>query len=313
MNQQITDSITNKISSVKKTIKEDIQNPIKCATDVVTAIPNMIDKVTASVEGFFNRIATAAGNAVDKVTEMTFTDPLIPFKMAIYSVAKQFLGIPGQIVGLTPAQLADPNMKPDKLLEDILIMSAAYKKILDAPKFDIIFNKWLANYAEVIDKTIQKGKPKIDAVGDQVAKIVSDNSKKVGDAITKSLNDLIAAGLKAIPGVGAVVSAAGFAKAFGEKLLAICAPPVSKGGEVALKITNTAVNQFNNAKCKLDELKAKLAPLLKVAQAGGGSGGVNNRKKMHKTTKRVQRLLKRFTRRHKKPTNYGKRLSQLRC
>jgi hypothetical protein len=227
-------------------------------------------------------------------------------------------------------KLRDPNMKPEKILESLLTNSEGFKKIVDSPIFQKIFKDWLNNYAKAIDKAIDLGKVPIDRVTDKLTGVVTNTSKKIGEALTGSLTEVITAALKSIPFVGIAVNIAAVAKTIAVKLVALCEPAFSKGGWVVAKIANTGMDQFKKADCQVKSLQAKLDPLLNSSktggdteqsnsgaeqsnsgaeQSGGGGGGhYQVRKKIRKATRRVQRLLRLFTRKHARtPPHSGRR------
>jgi hypothetical protein len=205
-------------------------------------------------------------------------------------------------------KLKDPNMKPEKIMEDLLSNSKGFQKLVDSPIFQTIFNKWLNNYADAIDKAIDLGKVPIDRVTDKLTGVVTDTSKKIGNALTNSLTEVIIAALKSVPFVGIAVNIATTAKLIAAKLVSICEPAIAKGGFVVAKVANTGLDQYKKAECQVKNLQAKLAPLMgqgtSPVQAGGGQDA---RQKIKKATRRVQRLLRLFTRKHGRAPNYNRR------
>ena len=327
--QAIKDSginyLKDKAVSVKNTVVETALNPPKCALNVVTALPSAVEKMFDVIENGFNRIGNAAGNALEKSATMVLQDPIAPFKVFFYgkinSFQKLFAGI---LLGPNSSQiLLDPNMDPGKILEAMLKMSQSFTKIFDHPLFQKIFNEWLTNYALLFDKGVNLVLPKVTGVTEKITGVVVDSTKRVGDAIGSSLNNIIGAILKSIPFVGAIFNVGELAKKIAGKIMALCEPIVSKGGLAAFALVNMGAKQYNNVKCQLDNLSKKVEPIIsqingqgsKAEQTGGGfyDHQYYKRKRAIKATRRVQRLLSQFTRRRQiKPTNYAKQLSKLR-
>jgi hypothetical protein len=286
-----------KVKSVKDTVVDTVTNPLKCAANVVNVVPTMIENVGNAIAGSIDKIGNSLGNATDKAANMVFANPLAPFEIAYYSSLKKLQDIfAGIVLGVdAPTILADPNMNADKLLADMLRNSAAFKKIVDTPDFKEIFDKWLQNYAAFLDKTIELGRPTINKVNDKLTGIVTDTSNKVGEALTKTLTNIITSALRSIPFLGAAVNIVALASKIAERIMSICEPILSKGGFAAATMINTADKQLNKAKCEGKKLMTQIAPLLK--QAGGGGGANNKRKKIDRATKRLKWMLNRFTRR----------------
>jgi hypothetical protein len=318
----VQEFVGDKANSIKNTVVEDLKKPAKCVTDVAGLIPSIITNTGDAIVGVFDKIGASFENMAGKAANLTmdedgFPDIFAPFRIVYLSAMKDLQGLVAKIaLGKdAPSILADPNMNPDKILEDMKNISESYKKIVDSPKFKSIFNKWITNYAEVIDKTIQQGKPQIDGVTKQLTGIIDETSNKVGDALSNSLQNIVKAVIKSVPGVGAVYSIAELLKKTGEKLLNVCEPAVTKGGVAAFTVANTTVDQLKKASCKLDELKENLAPLLQGSQTGGNRtcrNGLNNRKKIIKATRRLKHMLSKFTKKHKVKINYGSRMNKTR-
>ena len=297
--------LVNKVTSAKDAAVNAVTNPVKCAANsaanIVNVVPTMIENVGNAIAGSIDKIGNSFGNATDKAANMVFANPLAPFEIAYRSSMKKLQDIfAGIVLGVdAPKILADPNMNPDKLLADMLKNSAAFKKIVDTPNFQAIFNKWLQEYAAALDKTIELGRPTINKVTDKLTGIVTDTSNRIGDALTKSLTNIITSALRSIPFLGAAVNIVALASKIADQIMAICEPILSKGGFVAATAINAADIQVNEAKCKVNELKKKIDPLLNsISQAGGGGGANNKRKKIDRATKRLKWMLNRFTRRN---------------
>ena len=315
----LQDTLKNKVNSFQHAVIEDLKKPAKCVADVAGFIPDMITKAGEAVAGAFDRIGNSAENMANKVAGLTmdddgFPDIFAPFRIVYLSAVKDIQGIAGRLAlgKNAPQILADPNMKPEKLLQDMLNTSESYKKIVDSPAFKAIFDKWIQNFAEVLDKTIERGRPKIEGVRNKLTGIIDETSAKVGNALTNSLFNVISAAIKSIPGVGAVVNVAALLKQTGAKVAGICEPPISKGGLAMAQIVNTAVSQATKAQCKVEELTKSLAHLL-PAQKGGGhrvkmTHRFNNKKKIIRATKRVKLMLGKFTKKHRASLNYANKL-----
>jgi len=322
--EQIVNSVTNKVASIKNTIIEDIKNPVKCAADVIVGLPTAVENFLNGIANGLNNIGNAAENALEKSATMVFENPFAPFEVFFYGKIKNFqlffanilLGAKGKEI------LLDPNMSPEKILQAMLKLSESFTKIFDHPMFQKIFNKWLTNYAAVLDKGINMAMVPLTGVTDKLTGIVTDTTKRVGDAIGASLTNIIDSILKSIPFVGVVFNVGSLAKKIAGKIMAICEPFIAKGGLAVSTVANIGYNEYNKAKCQVNSLKKKIDPILKTInsaagtnQAGGSFSEMSierKRKKMHKATKRVQRMLLKFTRRQNKPTNYAKRLLKFR-
>ena len=322
--EQIVNSVTNKVASIKNTIVEDIKNPAKCAADIIVGLPAVAENFLNGIANGLNNIGNAAENALEKSATLVFENPFAPFEVFFYGKIKNFqLFFANILLGANGKEiLLDPNMSPEKILAAMLKLSESFNKIFDHPMFQEIFNKWLMNYAAVLDKGINIAMVPLTGVTDKLTGIVTDTTKKVGDAIGASLTNIIDSILKSSPFVGVVFNVGSLAKKIAGKLMAICEPFIAKGGLAVSTVANIGYNEYNKAKCHVNTLKKKIDPILKTINSATGSGqtgGTFNemsierkRKKMHKATKRVQRMLSKFTRRQNKTTNYAKRLLKFR-
>jgi nanoRNase/pAp phosphatase (c-di-AMP/oligoRNAs hydrolase) len=105
--------------------------------------------------------------------------------------------------------------------------------------------------------------------------------------------------LAVIPGVGAVISAISAAGTTANNLVQACKPLAEKGAAVA-QIVDATKDKIEEAKCEAYNLKKKLSGVMGKAGGGGGGkagGGKARQKKIQRTTRRIRRLLARFTRR----------------
>ena len=321
---QIVNAVTSKVASIKNTIMEDIGNPVKCASDVIVGLPAVAENFLNGIANGLNNIGNAAENALEKSATLVFENPFAPFEVFFYGKIKNFqLFFANLLLGANGKDiLLDPNMSPEKILKAMLKLSESFTKIFDHPMFQEIFNKWLTNYAAALDKGINIAMVPLTGVTDKLTGIVTDTSKKIGDAIGSTLTNIIDSILKSIPIVGAVFNVGSLAKKIAGKIMSVCEPFVAKGGLAVGTLANIGYDQYNKAKCQVNSLKKKIDPILKsinsttgASQTGGGFAGMSiekRRKKMHKATKRVQRMLLKFTRRQNKPTNYEKRLLKFR-
>jgi hypothetical protein len=320
--------INDRVTSFKQTVSDTFTNPVKCAANVGQFIPDMVDRTLGIIENRIQSIGNAAAEATDKLTRLAqdddgFPNIMAPFHILFTTKLKTMQDfIADKLFGEDfKVKLRDPNMKPEKILESLLTNSEGFKKIVDSPIFQKIFQDWLNNYAKAIDKAIDLGKVPIDRVTDKLTGVVTNTSKKIGEALTGSLTEVITAALKSIPFVGIAVNIAAVAKTIAVKLVALCEPAISKGGWVVAKVANTGMDQIKKADCQFKSLQAKLGPLLNSSKTGGdteqsgggaeqsgGGGHYQVRKKIRKATRRVQRLLRLFTRKHARtPPHSGHR------
>ena len=320
--------MTKKIYDLKDRVKEDLTFPSKCAKEIVSILPTTdgiqkaIDNMFDSIAEGFNKIGKSAEYMKNNVTGMVLDDEgwpdfLAPFKIVAYSAVKDVQDRIGNFAlgDKWHETLNDPKLKPDELLADILKTSDSYKKLIDNPKFQDIFKEWIDNYAGVLDEAIELGRPAIKGVEDKATEVINDTSKRIGDALTKSLSEIVSSAVKAVPVVGIPANAAFMTKTIGENLQKVCEPALTKGGIAAAEVINTAVKYGEQAKCELDNLKKKMSPLLEKSQNGGSCSGMSverKRKNINKATKRLKRMLSRFTRRRTKPINYAKYINKAR-
>lgn len=320
---KINKAVEAKAASVASGIGTAIKNPVLCAANAVTAVPQMVEGVFNAVANGMDRVGTSAKKMTENIAGMAVDDDgfpniFAPFKIVILSTMKNIQGMFGNMVfgaDKWAKILADPNMKTDKIVDDMSKASEAFNRIVDSPAFQKIFNKWLMGYAEAMDKLIQMGKPKIDGVTNKLTGIVTDTSNKIGAAFTKSLTNIIGAALKSIPGVGIVFNVAELAHKMAAKIVSVCEPAVTKGGVSMISIANAGVDQVKNAQCKVEELTKSLAHLF-PAQKGGEYrmkmthryNNRYNRKKIMRATKRVKVMLGKFTKKHGAALNYASKL-----
>ena len=315
-------SIKKKAASAASSVKT-LFNPVKCAASAVVAVPQMFEGIFNSVANGMDRVAKSAENMSVKIANLAVDDDglpniLAPFKIVVLSTMKKIQSMFGSMVFGSEKWakiLADPNMKSEKIVDDMAKASEAFSRIVDSPAFKKIFNKWLMGYAAAMDKVIQMGKPKIDGVTNKLTGMIDDTSKRIGKAFTDSLANVIGAALKSIPGVGVIFNAADLAHKMAAKIVSVCEPPISKGGVSLITIANAGLDQVKNAQCKGEELINKLSAIMPGSGKQSGGGGRyrmklthNNRKKIIRATKRVKFMLGKFTKKYGAHLNYAAKL-----
>jgi len=321
INKTIESKAANAASSVKT-----LFNPAKCAANAAIAVPKMAGDIASAVGNglamSFDRAAASLQKLTNEAAKLVdgddgLPDIFAPFKIVVLSSMKRIQGMFGNMVfGAEKwAKIqADPNMKSDKIVDDMSKASEAFNRIVDSPAFQRIFNKWLMGYAEAMDKVIQMGKPKIDGVTNKLTGIVDDTSAKIGKAFTNSLTTIIGAALKSIPFVGVVFNVADVAHKMAAKIVSVCEPAVSKGGVSLVTIANAGLDQVKNAKCRVEDLTNKLSAIMPSSSSkqSGGSTYKNrfvaNKKKIMRATKRLLYMLKNKTKKHPIKINYAAKL-----
>jgi hypothetical protein len=295
-------------------IKSALTNPVKCAAGVLTGFPATIGSIFTAITNGISSVGNAFENTAEKVIE----NPFAPFQMFFANTSGRLSEFFAGILGVKG--LMKDGAESKEILQAMLNMSSAFGKIFDDPEFQTTFNAWLQNHATSLDKAVNIAIPKFRGVTDKLTGVVTETTKKFGDALGSTLTNVISAILKSIPVVGAVFNIAALAKQIGTKIISICEPLISKGGLSILSMANMAAKGIAKTKCAVSELTEKVEPILKNIQgthkAGpiqtGGRDVIRKRKHAAKATQRVERLLKQFTRRQTKEPNYAKQLSKLR-
>ena len=346
--KKIKEKIEQKAQKTADNLKQNVKalfgNPVECAAKVGVGIPALAANTVGAffkaftdgmdnVANSFNKMGEAAANGMlDKETGLPKI--FLPFE---YAFAKTFNDVQTNIGNSLfgekewKAMLDDPNLDMEEPLKNVLKTSELLKKISNDDKVKEIFNKWILSYADIIDNAIRVGKVPIERVQAQLTGIIDDTSNKIGNSITNSLSNVISSALKSIPVVGIIFNASDVAMKIAGKIMTICEPSVSKGGFALAQLWNTATNQKNQAKCKINEIKNKIVPIFdkfkkaenKAAEAAGGAkvsnakvggakvgGGakVSIKRQIKKTTKRVHRLFRLLTRKHMRTPNYNRHI-----
>ena len=319
----ITDYPTKKISGFANAVMEDIQKPVKCVADAAEFFPNIIEGIFNAIAGGFEKVGNSAEKMTEKIAGLAMDEDglpnvFAPFQIIYLMTVKKIQGLIGSLVfgADWEKKLSDPNMKPDKLMDDMLKNSASFQRLVDRPAFKGIFDKWIGNYAEALDKAIELARPKLDKVTNKLTGIVDQTGKKIGESFTGSLVNIIGAALKSIPGVGVIFNVATLAKQLAAKIITVCEPMLTKGGFAVIGAANAGADRIEDLKCRIEDLKKKLGPLLQ-------SGGYNitrknndNKKKIMRATKHIKHMLgnrnrnnsnkNKQTKKHR--VNYAKRL-----
>lgn len=317
------DYVTEKVKVVAETVKNAVVNPLECGKIVAGSftdiIPNTIDKASLALDKLYLSLDKLNGsmdhffNGLGGREIPGYPNLFGPFEVLYAKLILDMQGMLNKILLGENADkiLSDPKFDPKNLLAELMKNSKKYLDVSKSKEFQGIFKEWLVNYVESVMNALNIAKEPIDKVKNEVIKIIDGLGKDLGNSVQAALSNVITLGLGAIPGVGTVIDIAYAGERIGKKILNACETGVSTGAGIVLPTANKINKGVDYTKCRVNELKDKLAPLMNTSQAGGMSVE-RKRKNINKATKRVKRMLLRFTRRQSKPINYAKRLSKLR-
>ena len=316
--------VKEKSKSIGRTVKSAFVNPLECGKTVVQSltdiIPNGIDKASLALDRLSKSMSKFSGSMEDFFYGLGglevpgYPHVLGPFEVMYAKVMVDLQGMLNKmLLGENAAEiLSDPKYDPKKLLDELMNMSKKYVDISKSDEFKGIFKEWLTDYVEVVMNGLNLAKEPIERVKNEVTNIIDGLGNDLGKSVQEALTNVITLGLAAVPGVGTVIDIAYAAERVGKKIIESCEPPISKGAGIVLPYANKINKGINDTKCRLNQLSKKLEPLMKTSQAGGGMSIEKKRKNIQRTTKRVKRMLSRFTRKRDLKTNYSKYINKAR-
>jgi len=317
--------VKEKGKSFGRTVKSAVVNPLECGKTVAQSltdiIPNGIDKASLALDRLSVSMSKFTGSmehffyGLGGLEVPGFPNIFGPFEVLYAKIMIDLQKMLNKMILGENAEkiLAELKMHdPKKLLDELMNMSKKYLDISKSKEFQNIFKEWLTDYVEVVMNGLNIAKEPIDKVKKEVIKIIEGLGNDLGKSLQEALSNVITLGLAAIPGVGTVIDIAYAGERIGKKIIEACEPPISKGAGIVLPYANKINKGIDNTKCRLNQLSKKLEPLMKLSQAGGGMSGGEKRRKINKATKRLQRMLSRFTRKRDLKTNYSKYINKTR-
>ena len=314
--------VKDKVKSAAKTVKTAFTNPAICGKNMIMGITDIIPMGIDKASGAMDKLSKALSNlsgGVDKFFNSMggreipgYPNMFGPLEVLYAVVVIKIQNIINKIVLGENADkiLSDPTMDPKGLLEKLLKNSEKYKLAANSKEFNAIFKDWLTNYVESVLLALNVAQEPLDRVKDKIVSMVDEAGNKIGTSVQSALSNIIISAIGAVPIVGTIIDVAIAGENIGKKILDACEKPIEEGAGLILPYANKINRGIDYTKCKVNELSDKLAPLMNSSQAGGAIE--KKRKNILKTTRRVQKLLSRFTRRRGQHINYAKRLSKLR-
>ena len=298
-----------------------VTDKTECVKFFVNEIPNFLPNL-------INQSGDAASNSINKITDsikklfdqfngqdIPGYPNIIPPLETLYasammkiqgSINKALLGQDGNKI------MADPNTKPKALLQKLEASSINFKKMVSDEQFQEIFKKWMINYTSAFAESLELAKPQLDQLKAMMEGVIGDISKKLGTTLGKALFDVVKSAIGEIPLAGGVLDLIISIIQMGENIVKSCLPIVSKGAGAVLPPLNMMNKKYVETMNDVNCLMKKIDPIMKKMEGQKG-GGIQVDKKIQRATKRVQYMLKQFTRRKKnRPVNYAKRLLKLR-
>ena len=310
----------------------------KVLTDKTECVRFFIKEIPGLIPNLIENTGNALSMAIDKVSNSTqklfdefsgdipgYPNIIPPLEHAYALGAMRIQsGINTIILGPDGNKIMiDPNTTTEALLKLMEANSVNFKKLVSDDQFKAIFKKWMINYTSAFAETLELARPQLDELKAMIGEVVDEVSDKVGASLGKALTDVIKSAIGAIPGAGAVADLLISISQVGQNIVNACLPVVTKGAGIILPPANMINRKIAETKNKLECLAKKVEPIMKKLEAAtqitkqsGGvtkqSGGAAVKKKIQQSTRRVQRMLRHFTRRKTKPLNYAKQLSKFR-
>jgi hypothetical protein len=327
--------LDDKVKNAGKNIMTAITNPAKCASIAVGAVPSMIDGVFKSISSGLDGVAKSFGGVTTAAANQGFGGIMAPFKIGHAMFTQKLQNLASDIALGPDFWIKHPEFKGMDIKKIAPIITNAalkrsqiYSAAIDDAEFRAIFKPWLKQYTDSLMKVLKIAQPDIDRINADVKGIIEGMGDNVGDSIGRAISGVITSALGALPVVGGIASAINAADQLGTKFIEKCGPIVAKGAGIYVPVKMGIDKQINRLNCEADKLSHKLDPLMKklenattVGPKKGQSGGMqsgcgsgrNIKKKIQKTTKRINYLLKRFTCRRTHKTNYTRRLNTRQC
>jgi hypothetical protein len=294
-------------------LAEAVFNPVKCAALTLGAAPAMVTGVFDAFAGGIDKVANSFSGATTAAADQGFDGLLAPFKIGHAMFMTKIQDIIQRIT-LEPGFLDKPEFKgmaikevADKVLEKAGWKSDVLSKALETAEFRGIFKPWFQQYIDSLMKVLKIAQPEIDRINAEISAIIEGMGTNVGDSVGRALTNVIVSALGALPVVGGIASVINAADQMGSKFTEKCGPIVAKAAGIYVPVVQAIDKQTSHINCEVDKLSHKLDPLfakLTPKQSGGA------KKKIKKTTRRVNYLLKRFTCRRNCKTNYSRRLKR---
>jgi hypothetical protein len=284
----------------KSLVECKITNATNKAENIINFLPDTIMAMTDALSNGLNNLANGIGNVGESLNKLADVD-LLPLDGAYATIMNKIQKMAvGAVLGSEGEKEMEEHAKDiPLLLEKVLKTSATFTAMTARPEFQKIFSEWTRNYADGLVNSLKGAQPNVDKITDQFNKMLDEFSKKTGTTIGNTLVNTINSILAVIPGVGAVISAISAAGTTANNLVQACKPLAEKGAAVA-QIVDATKDKIEEAKCEAYNLKKKLSGVMGKAGGGGGGkagGGKARQKKIQRTTRRIRRLLARFTRR----------------
>ena len=314
-------------------------NPAKCAAEVVGAVPSIFSSMFKAISDGLDRIANSFNGVTTAAADQGFDGIFAPFKIGHAMFTQKLQKVASDIAlgpdfwdkhpefkGMTAKEVAP--IVTDAALKRSDIYSAA----IDDAEFRAIFKPWLQKYIDSLKNVLKIAQPDIDRLNADVKAIIEGMGDNVGDSLGNAISGAITSAIAALPGVGSISSAISSIDAINKKFIESCGPIAAKAGGIYVPAKMGFDKQVSRLNCEVDKLSHKLDPLMKKIEnattISPQTGGMHMRsrtmrsrtmrsrdikKKIQKTTKRVNYLLKRFTCRQNHKTNYTRRLNASRC
>ena len=323
----IKDAATAAYNKTKKVLTDKTECARFFIKEIPGIIPHLIENTGNSLAASIDKISNSVQKLFDEFTgEIPGYPNIIPPLERVYALGAMKIqsGINTLILGPDGNKImVDPNTTSEVLLKKLEANSVNFKKMISDEQFQAIFKKWMINYTSAFAETLELARPQLDELKGMIGEIVDDVANKVGATLGKGLTDVIKSAIGEIPGAGGIADLVISVAQIGQNIVNACLPVVTKGAGIVLPPANMINRKIAETKNELECLAKKVEPIMKKIEAAtqitkqsGGvtkqSGGAAVKKKIQQSTRRVQRMLRHFTRRKTKPLNYAKQLSKFR-
>jgi hypothetical protein len=344
----INDAAVKAFAKGKKILTDKTECVRFFIKEIPGLIPNLVENTGNAVSLAIDKVSNSMQKLFDEFNgDIPGYPNIIPPLEHAYALGAMRIqsGINTIILGPDGNKIMiDPNTTTEALLKLMEANSVNFKKLVSDDQFKAIFKKWMINYTSAFAETLELARPQLDELKGMIGEVVDEVSDKVGASLGKALTDVIKSAIGAIPGAGAVADLIISISQIGQNIVNACLPVVTKGAGIILPPMNMINRKVEETKNKLECLAKKVEPIMKKLEAAtqitkqsggitkqsggitkqsggitkqsGGitkqSGGAAVKKKIQQSTRRVQRMLRHFTRRKTKPLNYAKQLSKFR-
>ena len=344
-------AVANKVGRV---ITDKVECISTFTTELPNIIPNMIEKIGDSASHSIDKISASMSKLFSEFGREVpgYPDIFGPFEVLYAIIMIKLTNIFSKLILGSKANeiMAKAETTNKTMAKSMSDSGKKMTKFISSDEFQKVFKEWLTNYVVSLLTTLDIAEDQIKKVTDKIKDILTTLGGNLGKTVGAALINFLKSVIAEIPIVGGIADALISVGTLANNVVQTCTPIVTKGAGVILPIANllnakyqktkSDINCFNDTllkpmMAKLDAMPMPEVPNVAVKEGGEGSEGSDssdssemsggtkqkinngkvNRNKIHRATKRVQRMLHKFklhkfTRRQKNPINYASQYSK---